>query len=143
MIDDRIIFTNAAGGVSVIIPTGEISVAKVAAKDVPPGLAYRIVKATDLPPDRTFRNAWEMAGGTVAPNIIKAKGIAHDRRRAARAARFAPLDAVIAAQIPGKDLAEAEAARAAIRDHDAALQGEIDACASVAALKSIIDREAI
>lgn len=59
-------------------------------------------------------------------NIDKAKTIAHDMRRAAREEEFAPLDAVIMKQIPGNDMAEAEAARQAIRDKYAAMQADID-----------------
>ena len=30
------------------------------AKDVPEGKPYKIVNDSDIPSDRTFRNAWEM-----------------------------------------------------------------------------------
>ena len=60
-------------------------------------------------------------------NIEKAKQIAHDMRRAARATEFAPHDEVIAKRIPGVAEAEAEAARAAIRVKYATMQTEIDA----------------
>ena len=69
-------------------------------------------------------------------NIDKAKAIAHDARRAARAAEFEPHDAVIAKQIPGGDAQAAEAARQAIRDKYAAMQEAIDAAASVDAIKA-------
>jgi len=36
----RIIYQNESGGVSVIHPTGELSIEEVAAKDVPEGVAY-------------------------------------------------------------------------------------------------------
>jgi len=36
----RIIYQNESGGVSVIVPTGELSIEEVAAKDVPEGVAY-------------------------------------------------------------------------------------------------------
>ena len=71
-------------------------------------------------------------------NIEKAKAIAHDVRRAKRAEEFAPLDEIIAKQIPGKSATDAEADRQAIRDADAALQVEIDAAATAAALKALI-----
>lgn len=71
-------------------------------------------------------------------NIDKAKAIAHDVRRAKRAEEFAPLDEIIAKQIPGKSAADAEADRQAIRDADAALQVEINAAATAAALKALI-----
>ena len=63
-------------------------------------------------------------------NVNKAKAIAHDMRRAARAAEFAPHDEVIAKRLPGTAEAEAEAARAAIRAKYAVMQTEIDAAAT-------------
>jgi hypothetical protein len=69
-------------------------------------------------------------------NIPKAKAIAHDMRRVARAQEFAPLD--IKATIPS-EAAAAEAARQAVRVKYAALQADIDAAADVAALKTIVE----
>ena len=63
-------------------------------------------------------------------NTDKAKAIAHDMRRAARAAEFAPHDEVIAKRIPGVAEAEAEAARAAIRAKYADIQTAIDAAST-------------
>lgn len=72
-------------------------------------------------------------------NIDKAKQIAHDMRRAARADEFAPHDRVIAAQIPGADAAAAEAARAAIRAKYAAMQTAIDTAASPEDIKAALE----
>ena len=69
-------------------------------------------------------------------NLNKAKAIAHDMRRAARAAEFAPLD--IKATIPS-EAAAAEAARQAIRDKYAGLQIDMDAASDVVELKSIVE----
>ena len=69
-------------------------------------------------------------------NLDKAKGIAHDVRRAKRTEEFAPLD--IKATIPS-EAAAAEEARAAIRTKYADLQTNIDAAADVDALKTIVD----
>jgi hypothetical protein len=69
-------------------------------------------------------------------NINKAKAIVHDKRRAARAAEFAPLD--VKATIPS-EAAAAEAARQAIRDKYAAIQSDIDSAPGVPELKLIAD----
>lgn len=69
-------------------------------------------------------------------NIDKAKAIVHDKRRAARAAEFAPLD--VKATIPS-EAAAAEAARQAIRDKYAAIQSDIDSAPGVPELKLIAD----
>lgn len=68
-------------------------------------------------------------------NIDKAKAIAHDKRRADRAAEFAPLD--IKATIPSEAVA-AEAARQAIRDKYAEKQTAIDAAQTVDELKEVM-----
>lgn len=59
--DKRIIFKNAEGGVSIIIPAPDcgLTIEEIAAKDLPSGVPYKIVDVTDIPTDRTFRNAWE------------------------------------------------------------------------------------
>jgi hypothetical protein len=68
-------------------------------------------------------------------NIDKAKSIAHDKRRAARAAEFAPLD--IKATIPSEAVA-AEAARQAVRDKYAAIQSDIDTAPGVPELTLVV-----
>jgi len=59
----RIIYSNDDGGVSILIPTEEYlaehTIEELAAKDVPAGKPYKIVDVTDIPTDRTFRDAWE------------------------------------------------------------------------------------
>ena len=54
----KIIYPNETG-IAVITPTGELSLAGTALKDVPSGVKYKIIDVSDLPPDRDFRNAWE------------------------------------------------------------------------------------
>ena len=73
-------------------------------------------------------------------NIDKAKAIAHDIRRAKRAAEFAPID--VEATIPAK-AAAAEAARQAIRDKHAQIQADIDAATTVDKLKTVMANGAI
>ena len=59
----RIIYPIDDGGVAIIVPTQEYlaehTIEELAAKDVPAGKEYKIVNTTDIPSDRTFRNAWE------------------------------------------------------------------------------------
>jgi hypothetical protein len=57
----RVIYPTDDGGVAVIIPTDEcgLTIQQIAAKDVPMGKPYKIVDVSDVPSDRTFRNAWE------------------------------------------------------------------------------------
>jgi hypothetical protein len=71
-------------------------------------------------------------------NLDKAKNIAHDKRRVARSAEFAPLD--IKATIPAEAQA-AEAARQVIRDKYATMQTEIDDATTVEQIKSAMPQE--
>lgn len=71
-------------------------------------------------------------------NLDKAKSIAHDKRRAARAEEFKPHDEVIMKQIPGADAQAAEAARQQIRDKYADMQDEIDAAKSADEIKTAL-----
>lgn len=68
-------------------------------------------------------------------DINKAKEISHVKRRAARAAEFAPLD--IEASIPAMS-EQAEAQRQIIRDEFTVIQTKIDDAESVDQLKVII-----
>jgi hypothetical protein len=66
-------------------------------------------------------------------NITKAKTIAHNKRREARSAEFAPLD--IKATIPSEATA-AEAARQVVRDKYAAMQTAINSASTVDEIKA-------
>jgi hypothetical protein len=68
-------------------------------------------------------------------NIDKAKAIAHDKRREARSAEFAPLD--IKATIPS-EATEAETARQAVRDKYAAMQTAIDLASTIDEIKAVM-----
>lgn len=130
----RIIYSTEGGGVAVVIPAPKsgLTVEQIAAKDVPEGVAFEIVDAADVPTDRTFRNAWERKGRAIGHNMIKARELAHEKRREARAAEFAPLD--VEATIPAL-AAKAEAKRQAVREKYDAVQKDIDKAADVGALK--------
>jgi hypothetical protein len=71
-------------------------------------------------------------------NIDKAKDIAHEKRRLARAEEFKPHDEVIMKQIPGNDLIEAEAARQVIREKYSTIQANIESATDVEELKEIL-----
>jgi hypothetical protein len=61
--NQRIVYNNDEGGISIVIPTAEWlaehTIEELAAKDVPAGKEYHIVNVSEIPSDRTFRNAWE------------------------------------------------------------------------------------
>ena len=150
----KILHDDGQGGVAIVVPapnyvaavmkanplmTEADVVAYIAQKDVPANVAHEIVEDADIPTDRTFRNAWEhdttAAPEKVRTNMVKAKEIAHEMRRAKRAEAFAPLD--VQATIPAQANA-AETARQVIRDADALKQAAIDAAATEAELKALV-----
>ena len=55
----KIIYPNKNGSISVMSPSGELSDEETAKKDVPTGVKYKIIDASDLPDDYEFFNAWE------------------------------------------------------------------------------------
>lgn len=61
--NQRIIYPTDEGGVAVIVPSPNFvakhGIEAVAAKDVPIGKPYKIVNVSEVPSDRTFRDAWE------------------------------------------------------------------------------------
>lgn len=85
-----IIFSNSNGGVSTTIPTGEISIEAVLAKDCPKGAI--IVEASTLPTDNDFYDAWELADGVVTVSLAKATEITKKRLRAEREPLLAAQD---------------------------------------------------
>ena len=135
----RIIYQNESGGVSVIIPTGELSIEEVAAKDVPAGVPYEIVDADEIPSDRFFRGAWTMGDCCIEHDLEKCKEIGHQHRRQQRAEEFKPFDEVIAKQIPGVDAVEAEAKRQEIREKYALIQDVIDGAATPDEIKTALE----
>ena len=68
-----IIHSNSNGGVSVTVPTGEISVQAVLEKDCPSGAI--IVDDSELPTDNEYFNAWELVDGKVVVNETKKQAI--------------------------------------------------------------------
>ena len=61
--NQRIIYPTDEGGVAIIIPAPEYlqehTIEELAEKDVPAGKPYKIIDVSDIPTDRTFRDAWE------------------------------------------------------------------------------------
>jgi len=135
--DERIIYQNQEGGVSIIIPANNhgMTIEEIAEKDVPDNTPYEIVNVADIPSDRTFRGAWKKNGAAVDTDMPMAKEIAHDMRRIKRDEEFAPID--IKATIPSESAA-AEMTRQVIRDKYAAIQVDIDGASTVDELSAVL-----
>jgi len=88
----RIIYKTSIG-LSVVYPTGELSIDEVAAKDVPAGVSFHIVEDSEIPSDVTFRNAWELSPeNTIQINFTAAQHITKDRLRLERGPLMAAQD---------------------------------------------------
>ena len=58
--DKRIVYMQDDGTVAVMVPTDNcgLTVEQIQAKDVPEGKTSYIIDASEVPTDRSFRNAW-------------------------------------------------------------------------------------
>ena len=60
----RIIYKNQDNSVSIIVPSPEalqsMTIEQIAKKDVPTGYKYKIVDVSEIPSDRSLRNAWSI-----------------------------------------------------------------------------------
>jgi hypothetical protein len=74
----------------------------------------------------------------IVVNVDKSKELAHQFRRRQRDEEFAPLDAIIAKQIPGTDIVAIEAQRQEIRDRYAIMQAQIDAATNFRDVKAAL-----
>lgn len=128
-----IIFTNDNGGVSVCIPTGELDIQAVKAKDTPS--TSIIVQDSELPQaDNDFFNAWELADGVVTVNLDKAKEITKARLRTEREPLLAAQDVLYMRAI------EANAGTTAIVAEKQRLRditSLADSCTSTAELRAL------
>jgi len=119
--NQRIIYQNQHGGVSILIPAPNagLTIEEIAAKDVPAGTPYRIVDASEVPADRTFRNAWTHDEAGIKVDMVKARDIHRDRLRALRAPKLAALDVEYIRAVESKDVplqADIAAHKQALRD---------------------------
>lgn len=91
----RIIFTNNEGGISILVPSPDcgLTIEQIAEKDVPKGKEYKIVNTSEVPTDRSFRNAWEADPvKKIKVNMTKAIEIQKDKLRAERKPLLEELD---------------------------------------------------
>jgi hypothetical protein len=88
-----VIFTNESGNVSICVPTGDLPIEAVQAKDIPFGVQSFIVTQSSLPAsDQDFFDAWEQIQGVVSVSLAKAKELTKKRLRIEREPLFAALD---------------------------------------------------
>jgi hypothetical protein len=142
MINERIVCTNPNGSVGVLVPTGEISIAEVMAKDVPAGATnVREITIAELPQDRMFRSAWDDSNpeNFIGTDLVKAQAIAHDMRRADRDMKMEPLDkeaGFVSTTQMRKDIILTE--KTSILNTNAQIQTDINTALDESALRAVL-----
>ena len=128
-----IIFTNENGGVSVCVPTGELDINDVKAKDTPSHSI--IVQDSELPQaDNDFFDAWELTNGVVSVNLTKAKEITKRRLRAEREPLLAAQDVAFQRALEtGSPTTAIVAEKQRLRD----ITSLADACTTTAELRAL------
>jgi hypothetical protein len=127
----RIIYTNpATGNLCVVVPVydsieqgfyadeAELLAACVE-RNVPDGVAHRVVEDDEIPSARLFRNAWADDGATVAVDMETARGMQMDEIRVDRDAQLVELDVTFMRAVEDGDAdaqAEVGAAKQVLRD---------------------------
>jgi len=128
-----IIFTNDNGGVSVCVPTGELDIQAVKAKDTPSNSI--IVQDSELPSaDNDFFDAWELSNGTVSVNLTKAKALTKTRLRREREPLLAAQDVLFQrAQESNADTTAIVAEKNRLRN----ITNGVDICTTTAELRAL------
>lgn len=69
----KIVYKNNDGGIAIVSPTQEalsfMTIEEIALKDVPTGLAFAIVDDSEIPEDRTFRDAWAIEDSLLTDGV--------------------------------------------------------------------------
>lgn len=130
-----IIFTNDTGGVAVCIPTGELPIEQVQAKDIPQNVQSYIVDASTLPEeDGDFFDAWEQTRGVVTVNLDKAKEVTKRRLRHLREPLLAAQDVLFQRALEtGADTSAIVAEKQRLRD----ITALADTCTTTAELRAL------
>lgn len=73
----RIIYKQDNGTVVIIVPSpNELrTIEQIAEKDVPTGKAYKIVNASEISSDRTFRDAWTIEDSELVDGVGSTEGV--------------------------------------------------------------------
>lgn len=128
-----IIFTNSNGGVSVCIPTGELPIELVKAKNCPAD-SYIVDDASLLEMDNDFFDAWEQFNGVLSVNLTKAKEITKRRLRSEREPLLAVQDVAFQRALEtGADTSAIVSEKQRLRD----VTKLADSCGSTAELRRL------
>jgi hypothetical protein len=124
MTNRRIIYPTNGGGVAVIVPAPEWlaqegnTLETLAETVVPAGVTWRIVDTSDLPIDRSFRNAWKLEDDQITEDWAKSVEITKNRLREERKPLFETADvkAMLDIEATGAVSPETAALKQSLRD---------------------------
>ena len=130
-----IIYSNESGGMAVCVPTGELPIEQVQAKDIPAGVQSFIVDRSTLPQaEDDFYDAWQQTNGTVTINLDKAKEITKKRLRFARTSLLAAQDILFQRALEtGSDTTAIVAEKQRLRN----ITNLVDECTTTAQLRNL------
>ncbi len=117
-------------GIGVIHPVGSY---EDCLKDIPDGAEYKIIDESELPKDRTFRDAWNF---DLKEDIPKSKEIKKDLLRVVRELLFKQLDIdfMRASELNDTDkINEIVAEKTRLRD----ITKKVDSCKTIKQIKAI------
>lgn len=136
----RIIFTDESGGVRIMSQSTSWkgTMQELAAKHVPRGTTYQILDDTDIPADRTYRNAWREGKKAINVDMPAARGIFLDNVRILRNAKLVELDTeVIKAVEKGESTTALATEKQRLRDLPDTLSKELEKCETVEDFKAV------
>jgi hypothetical protein len=127
----NVIIYNNGNGVSVVFPTGELSLDEIKKRDCPENSI--VIDDADLP-SRDFRNAWEIVEGKVKVNFFKAKDLTKNKLRAERKFLLEAQDVAFQRALEnGSDTSSIVNEKERLRN----ITNLVDACNSIDELKNI------
>lgn len=142
----KILYTDTAGSLWILSPVPQergkdepedAFVARIANKDVPAGSTnVRVVEESEIPADRTFRNAWKP---DLTVDMVKAKDIHRDHLREMRTPLFDALDQAQRTAIAADDKAEVQRLERELQAlRDVTADPAIEAATTPEQLKAVI-----
>lgn len=148
MTDKVIVYTQKNGRMAVCMPapagrleneSEDVWLARVIKRSVPSEVKdAKIIRASDLPKDRGFRDAWKHTGGKVAVDMAGAREIQRKKIRIARKSMLRDLDvAYQRADETGDQKGKSDVAARKQRLREATAHPDIDAAKTPDELKAV------
>ena len=78
--EKRIIYNNDDGTLAIIVPSPDcgLTIEQIALKDVPFNKPFKIIDASELPADRTYRDSWFVEDSELTDGVGANYGVGSD-----------------------------------------------------------------